>query len=417
MKASIGVAAALASLLHVAPAVAATGPGYHQKVAVSAPTRLDWTFVLTNRSLDPPPAGWLPDYDSRKQHYELYVPPRRDRKKPLPVILFISPSDQPMGWKPFARLCKQQGFLFAGPHGAGNDCEQRKRVRIVLDVLDDVRRNYPTDPDRTYVAGFSGGGRMALAVGCALPELFGGILPIGAGGFLRNESWLRQRAIDRLSVALLTGTGDFNRAEVERFRGPQLKDVGVRTRVWVQPGLGHAIPPDAVILAAIRWLEGGTRARQTLAKKYPAMRLAGDAAPTRGAQARALLDEGKKRLEEPATAYSGLMLLKGCMERWPDLEEGRAARKILLEYDARTERPWDKDDIAEQRRFLIAEARALSAYASGPLRKEYAKMRPDMIQRALELWRKIQADAPDSPAGREANKLIPALEKLAGSKK
>jgi hypothetical protein len=70
---------------------AALPPGYHAKVAVSAPTRLDWTFALSNRSLANPPADWLGDYDSTKQQYELFVP-RREPKKHLPVILFISPS-------------------------------------------------------------------------------------------------------------------------------------------------------------------------------------------------------------------------------------------------------------------------------------------------------------------------------------
>ena len=58
-------------------------------------------------------------------------------------------------------------------------------------------------------------------------------MPICAGGELREESWLRQRVIDRLSVALLTGEKDFNRGEVERWRATYLTEVGVRNKVWV----------------------------------------------------------------------------------------------------------------------------------------------------------------------------------------
>jgi dienelactone hydrolase len=392
---------------------AALPPGYHAKVNVAAPTRIDWTFALANRSLVNPPADWLGDYDSTAQQYELFLPPRQT-KKPLPVILFISPSKEPMGWKRFEKLCKQQGILFAGPRGAGNDCSPKKRVRIVLDVLDDLRRHYPIDADRTYLAGFSGGGRIACAIAFALPEYFGGVMPMCASGDLREESWLRQRVLDRLSVALLTGEKDFNRGEVERLRGPMLKEVGVTARVWVQSGMGHGIPSDKVLLEAFRWLDERSVQRRLEAKRHPASRMDGDAVPSREQQAKILFAEAKKRLEQPKTLYSGLMLLQGCMQRWPDLQSGAEAKKILLENDGRPEKPWEKEDIAEQRRFLIAQARALDAYASGDLPSQYAKMRPDMARQAMQLWQKVLADRPDSDAGREAKKRIPALEKIAG---
>ncbi|HTU16608.1 MAG TPA: hypothetical protein VMG10_00985 [Gemmataceae bacterium] len=409
LLALIAVAALPADLLTAAP----PPPGYHAKVNVTATTRIDWTFALANRSLVNPPASWLGDYDSTAQQYELFVP-RRQTKKLLPVILFISPSLEPMGWKQLERLCKQQGVLFAGPRGAGNDCPPKKRVRIVLDVLDDLRRHYPIDADRTYLAGFSGGGRIACAIAFALPEYFGGVMPICASGDLREESWLRQRVLDRLSVALLTGEKDSNRGELERLRGPMLKEVGATARVWVQSGMGHGIPSEKVLLEAFRWLDERAAQRRLEAKRHPASRMERDAVPSRERQAKALFAEAKKRLEQPKTQYSGLMQLQGCMQRWPDLEVGAEARKILLDYDGRPEKPWEKEDIAEQRRFLIARARALDAYASAELPPQYAKMRPDMAREAIQLWQKVLADRPDSEAGREAKKRIPALEKIAG---
>jgi dienelactone hydrolase len=405
----LALAALRADLLAAAP----LPPGYHAKVNVAASTRIDWTFALANRSLVNPPADWLGDYDSTAQQYELFVP-RRQTKKLLPVILFISPSNEPMGWKRFENLCQQQGILFAEPRGAGNNCPPKKRVRIILDVLDDLRRHYLIDADRTYLCGFSGGGRIACTIAFALPEYFGGVMPICASGNLREESWLRQRVLDRLSVALLTGEKDFNRGEVERLRGAMLKEVGVTVRVWVQSGMEHGIPSDQVLLEALRWLDERAAQRRLEAKRHPASRMDGDAVPRRPQQAKALFAEAKKRLEQPKTLYSGLMQLQGCMQRWPDLEAAAEARTILLEYDGRPEKPWEKEDIAEQRRFLIAQARALDGYASGELPPQYAKMRADMARQAMQLWQKVLADRPDSDAGREAKKRIAALEKIAG---
>lgn len=416
MSRSCRIVAITLALVPAVLAAAPLAPGYHAKVTVSAPTRLDWTFAVSNRSLATAPDGWLPEgYDSKAQTYELFVPPRRDAKKALPVVLYISPGGAPGGaWKSFEPACKALGMIYAAPFGAGNDCPPKQRVRIVLDVLDDIRKNYPTDPDRTYLTGFSGGGRMACVVGFALPELVGGVMPLCAGGELRDEPWLRHRAIDRLSVALVTGTGDFNKGEVERLRGPLLKEIGVRTKVWTQPGLGHGVPDSKTLLNALRWLDEGAAKRAALAKTHPATRTGGSAAPDRAAHAKSLLEEGKKRITTPATLYSGLMLLKGVLERYPDLDAGADAKKALLAFQEKGDASWEKDDIAEQRKFLIAMARSLDAYCSGDLPPQYAGQKATWAKQAAELWQQVLMDGPDTPAGAEAKRRIPALKKMAG---
>ena len=391
---------------------AETKPGYYPTVTITAPTRLDFVFPLANQSPKTPPKNWLGgEYDSKKQTYELYVPAGGKSKTLRPAILFISPSDRASGWRAFKEVCIKRGILFIGPHAAGNRCPMRKRVRIVLDALDDVRRKHAIDPDRTYIAGFSGGGRVACAIGFALPELFGGVIPICAGGDLRSESWLRQRVIDRLSVAHITGERDFNRGEVERFRGPMLKAVGVRAKVWTVTKMGHSVPKGKTWDAVFDWLESDVKQRREFAKKYPASRIAGDQALSREEWSKQLFAEATRRLKKPKTVYTGLRQLVGIRTRWPDTDSAAMATKILREYDSRKERPWESKDIAEQRRFLIARASALDAYATGELPKQYAKLRPKMLQAALELWKVVLKDGQDAKAVKRAKVRIPMLEK------
>lgn len=390
---------------------AETKPGYHPSVTVTAPTRLDFVFPLANQSPQTPPKDWLGEgYDSKKQTYELYLPAKGKSKSGRPVILFISPSNRTSGWRAFKELCVKRGIIFIGPHAAGNRCPMRKRVRIVLDALDDVRRKHAIDPDRTYIAGFSGGGRVACAIGFALPELFGGVIPICASGDLRSESWLRQRVIDRLSVAHITGERDFNRGEVERFRGPMLKAVGVRAKVWTVAKMGHSVPKGKTWDAVLNWLAADVKRRRVFAKKYPASRIAGDKAPSRNEWSKELFAEATGRLKNPKTVYTGLRQLVGIRTRWPDTDSAAQATKILREYESRKERPWEAEDIAEQRRFLIARASALDAYATGPLPKQYAKLRPKMLQAALELWKVVLKDGQDAKALKRAKARIPVLE-------
>jgi predicted esterase len=403
--------------------------GYQKEVKVHQATRLDWIFAMSNQSLAVAPADWLPDYDSTQQRYELFVPRAvKGTRKPaakstsrsktgptksgaeLPLILFISAGDQPAGWGQLQAVCEQQGFAFASPYGAGNNTPMPQRVRIVLDVLDDIRQRHAIDPDRTYLAGFSGGGRTACGIAFALPELFGGVIPVCAGGDLREETWLRHRVIDRLSVALVTGTGDFNLSEVSRFRGPMLTDMGVRTQVTVVDKLGHGIPDSQTFTKVVEWLDAGAPDRRKLAASKPASRISGDAAPAREQWAKSLLAEGQSQLKKPETLFTGLMLLQGTMQRWPDLPQAADAKRILLEYEAQAEHPWEADDIAEQRKFLIARARALSDYATGDLPEQYARQRSAMLEAAINLWTMIVQDGQDRKAVAEGEKLLPILK-------
>ncbi|MDB5307365.1 MAG: alpha/beta hydrolase [Gemmataceae bacterium] len=394
--------------------------GYTANVTVSTPTRLDWTFTVTNRSLaEPPPDLIGKEYDSTKQSYELFLPARKTPKQSIGAVVFVSASNDPAGWKAFEPVCKQLGLAFIGVRGAGNDVPAPRRSRVILDCLDDVRRLGPLDADRTYISGISGGGRMACGVGFALPEYFGGLLPIVAGGDLRAEPWLRHRAVDRLSAALVTGQTDFNRGEVERWKGPHWTGIGIRAKVWVQPNMGHAMPSSATLLEAVKWLDEGKDRRAAAAKKSPASRAAPDAVPTRDQAAKALLDEGQGQLAARPTLHRGLMLVKGVSDRWPDTDAGKTARKLLEEYEGKTDRPWEAEDIAEQRTYLTAEARALGDYALNgvPAGSPYEKTRPAMADRAIELWSALVADAPDSDLAREGKKLIAQLRPLTNKEK
>jgi len=390
--------------------------GYVQRVSVVAEGEIDGVFPLANQSPVELPKDWNSDYDATQQTFELYVPAQKIKpaaaKVGRPLILFISPGDEPLGWSQLAGLCQQEAICFASPYNAGNSCPGPRRVRIVLDVLEHLRRTVGIDPDRTYLAGFSGGGRIAQQIAAALPEYFGGVMPICAAELPRSESWLRDRIAARLSLALITGETDFNQGEVARWKGSVLTEVGIRTRVWVVPGMGHGVPDEKTLAAAYAWLEEGLADRRALAKRWPASRAGGTKSPDRTQQAELLFSEAEQRLKVPATLYSGLMQLKGIAARWPDLPQAEAATKLLLEYDGRTERPWDETDIAEQRTYLAAEARGLTAYCTGPLPQQYIPFQPRMAAAAIEMWKQLLNDGQDAKAVAEAKEWIPKLEEL-----
>jgi hypothetical protein len=382
--------------------------GYHPVVRVLAPGNLDWTFVVSPWSLDPAPALATAGYDSTRQTYELYVPPRHDPRQPYGMILHVSTGPRSDGWVHWRTTAERRGLILAGVNGAGNDVPMEARGRAVLDVLDDVRRRFPVDPDRTYITGISGAGHAASSVAFALPELFGGVIAICGAWNLRVDPMLRLRVRDRLSVAMVTGATDFNRREMEAEFFPILLEEGIRSRLWVYPGMGHACPPPAQLDQIFLWTETGLAQRRLGGSLFPASRQVGPVAPE--AWSLAVLQEGTRRLEMPGGEQAGVFLLHAVTERWKGLPAAEAAEKALAQFDASS--PVSSSDIyrTERLRFRHLQARQFDGTLNSPPPPGYPVPRINLVKIGVALWGEIHELAPaKSPLREEAAVRLAAL--------
>jgi dienelactone hydrolase len=368
-------------------------------VRVSAPTRLDWAFAAAG--FGPAAAKLPPDYDSLKQRYLLFVPKTYDAKKAWPLVVFISPGDEPGGWAAWRAVCEREGVLFCAPFGAGNNCPAGKRTRIVLDALDDVRRHYRVDPAQTYATGFSGGGRMACTIAFSLPEYFAGAAPLCGTNPLPSLTYLRHRIQDRFSVAFVTGEKDFNRKENEAYLYPQFDELGIRAKLWVVPKLGHAVPPPQTLAAVYAWLAGDVKRRRADAEERSALAVAPDEAPDGPAQAARLLKAAKAELRRPEHTWRGVVLLQGVLQRWGKTEAAGKARKLLsdIQDDDQRLRLVERQGGADERRTLLAQAKSFEGFG-----------RPEQAVQAYEL---LVRHHPDTPEGKRA---AAALKRLRAPK-
>jgi pimeloyl-ACP methyl ester carboxylesterase len=386
--ASIRPLAMLLALGLAVTSVRAAETGFQADVAVKQPTRLDWDFVASAFGKD---AARLPgDYDSSSQRYQLFVPKNYEASKTRPLIVFISPGDDPMGWRAWQKVCEDNDILFCAAYGAGNSCPAGKRIRIVLDMFDDVRRQYRVDPDQTYLAGFSGGGRMACTIAFALPEYFGGVVPVCGTNPLPSLGYLRHRIRDRLSVAFVTGATDFNRRESEDYMFPYFQELAIRSRLWVVPKIGHAIPGADVLGEVQKWLEEDLKRRRADAKDRPGLSASPTEVPTSLTQAKRLLETADEELKQPEHTYRGVALLQGINARWPKTEPAEKARALLKEIgdDAKRLKLIEEQGGAEERLLLGARARSL---------ERFGEMRP-----ALKAWDLLAKNHPHSDEGKKA---------------
>jgi len=372
----------------------AQGPAKEQRVA--AATRIDGSFAVQGFGKD---AGKLAaNFDSTKQRYQLFVPKQFDKDKPAALVLFISPSDQPAGLAVWQKVCEQHGVLFASPFAAGNNVPAAQRVRIILDVLDDVRRRHRVEPEQTYLSGFSGGGRMACAIAFALPEYFGGIAPVCGTNPPPGLAYLRHRVQDRLAVALVTGETDFNRKEHEVYMAPWLTDLGIHSKLWVVPKLGHAMPSAEVVTEVYDWLKNDLPRRRAEAKARPKLAVTPDEAPGDAEQAQRLVEAAEEDLREEARVWRGVALLQGVTQRFGKTEARQRAAGLLKKIAA-----------DEQLLNIIAvqgaedEQKSLSAQAK-------AFERFGQIAPAIQAWQILAQNYEGTPVGKQAVEQIRRLQ-------
>ncbi len=162
-----------------------------------------------------------------------------------PVVIDTAPGQRAYGWFPMTG-------------GGAVDRASIVGARGVLEAfIEDAFEQYPIDPERFVVLGFSQGGVMAYDLALGRPERFAALIAVA--------SWLPDAVIDSLpaseeraslSTLLIHGTKDpmigIDRAQQARAR---LKDLGIEA-AWGEYEMGHEIRPNA-LSDLIAWLMQG----------------------------------------------------------------------------------------------------------------------------------------------------------------
>lgn len=81
-------------------------------------------------------------------------------------------------------------------------------VSFLADMAAELERVYGTDPERTYVVGYSNGGFMARRLACDAPDRFAAFVAVAAGGFAGLDGICTPAA--PVSIAFVHGTADTN---------------------------------------------------------------------------------------------------------------------------------------------------------------------------------------------------------------
>ena len=186
--------------------------------------------------------------------YQARTPTQADPAAPPGVLIYISPkpgAKMPDAW---GDVLDKYNLLWVGAENSGNEVHVARRVGFALLASTIAAQVTAIDASRIFLTGFSGGGRVASMMMPAYPERFAGTIFLCGANPLFSVT---QDTIDMLAqvpMVFLTGTGDFNLEDTQMAISTyQLAGLD-KAQLMVVEGLGHALPSEQDLDAALRSL-------------------------------------------------------------------------------------------------------------------------------------------------------------------
>jgi predicted peptidase len=198
-------------------------------------------------------------YKNRDQSmpYRLFVPPGYDKLKKYPLVLWLHGGgsagndnigqislDNRLGthfWTRKENQDKHPAFVLApqapGGWDSNTSTDLSDELKLVVEILDVVRKEYNIDPDRLYVAGQSNGGIGAFGLITKKPGLFAAAIPLCGAG----NPGIAVRAAKTAVWAFHGEKDDVIASEHSRNMITALKRAGGTPRYTEYKGVGHDI--------------------------------------------------------------------------------------------------------------------------------------------------------------------------------
>jgi len=211
----------------------------------------------------------MPEYSITNESFRLLVPRTYSTRESRGLLVWISAGDEPIIPADWEAELENHGMLFVSAHHSGNLRHPLDRFRLALDATCNICRQYKVDRRQIYIAGFSGGARIASMLGVAYADVFSGTLCICGVNFYKDVLVEKQKYYPATFApdpgvlllgkqssrfALVTGEHDENRENTQSTFSA-FKREGFRQVVCFEvPGMRHAMPPGKTLGAALDYL-------------------------------------------------------------------------------------------------------------------------------------------------------------------
>jgi len=322
--------------------------------------------------------------DDPAQTYALYLPTSYDARLPSSVILAFHPAARGVLMvEKFKAAAERYGYIVAASNNSRNGSYAVSSAAAQA-MSADVGRRFSIDPRRVYVAGMSGGARVAMNIALGKNNIAGVIA--SSAGYPDSQP----RASVPFAVFGTAGTEDFNYIEMRlldrKLTSPHF--------LAVFQG-GHTLPPDQVAFDAVEWMElqamqSGRRGRDD-------------------ALIRSLLEKRRSGITAAGSAVDTVYLLRALVADFKDLAdvspEATRLEQMTAQSDVKKALKRDRDaDDAEGR--MLGEIFGLEARLGQDDTREASILM--LRDRLTKLSRKAAGDA-DTPERAQARRVLRSI--------
>jgi predicted esterase len=191
--------------------------------------------------------------DDTAQPYRFYIPANYDAKKKWPMVVALhgmggDENSFFAGYDKGAirRVAEERGYIVVCPKGRSPySMYLATAERDVIDVINEMKRDFSIDDDRVYLMGHSMGGYGSWSIAANNPNIFAAIGPIAGGGTPFSRPKLK--AITHVPWIVIHGDKDPTvPVEESRKMVKAGKELGVEIKYIEVPGGNHG---DVVVPA------------------------------------------------------------------------------------------------------------------------------------------------------------------------
>ena len=329
--------------------------------------------------------------DDPAQSYALYVPSTYSRAQAWNLLLGFHPAARGRAIvEKYRDAAERYGYIVAASNTSRNG-PMAASAASVRAMSIDLGERVAIDADRVYLTGLSGGARVAMQVALGKNNI-AGVIASRAG-----YPDAKPRSSVPFAVFGTAGTDDFNYLEMRQLD----RKLTSPHYVAIFSG-GHTLPPDAVALEAIEWMEiqamkSGRRRRD-------------DAVIDR------LLEKRRARIAESPSPTATVHLLEALAADFTGLRdvaaEAARARQLASQSDVKKALGRERaDDDAEARR--LQQIFELEAGLRDPERHNESLGR---LREELTRYAKVAAAEADSPERSQARRLLRTISGAAAER-
>jgi hypothetical protein len=217
--------------------------------------------------------------DPAREKFFVHLPADFDSHATYGLLVYMHPGStlaaMPAGW---GAILDQRRLLFVAPLQAGNDQEPERRLGLAVLAGEEMLNHYRIDRKRVYVAGWSGGARVAGMLAFYQGDLFHGTIQSCGSNFYapvpsvrgdRREGngaftyGLMDANADEVALAkearftLITGPGDFRHGDMLDIFAGGFEKFGFQAKLFDVPGMGHENAPAMTFQSALDYIDPG----------------------------------------------------------------------------------------------------------------------------------------------------------------